>query len=155
MVNPAHSTGDHLYTAQLQVAGAAPMVVPVEVRLHPDLAADGISAADLEARYALGRRVQELAEAARALRTEVGRAREAARGVGDQAREAALARLEERIVTRAGQSYAQPRLLDQISYLNGIVSRGDDRPHADAFVRHDELRAELEAIRQELRRVAP
>lgn len=141
------------YTAHLQVPGSAPMVVPVEVRLHPDLVADGISSADLEARYALGRRVQELAEETRALRTEVESARAAARRVDDRAREGALARLEERIVTRAGQSYAQPMLLDQISYLNGIVSRGDDRPHSDAFVRYDELRAELEAIRQELRRL--
>lgn len=143
------------YTAQLQVPGAAPMTVPVEVRLHPDLVADGISAADLEARYALGRQVQALAEEARALRAEVARAREAGGRVGDQARDAALARLEERIVTRAGQSYAQPMLLDQISYLNGIVSRGDDRPHSDAFTRYEELQAEAEAIRRELRRVSP
>ena len=143
------------YTAQLQVPGGAPMTAPVEVRLHPDLMADGISAADLEARYALGKQVQELAEEARALRTEVESARQAAGRVGDQAREATLARLEERIVTRPGQSYAQPMLLDQISYLNAIVSRGDDRPHSDAFTRHDELRAEAEVIRRELRRASP
>jgi hypothetical protein len=38
-------------------------------------------------------------------------------------------------------------LAAQVSYLNGIVSRGDNRPHRDAFERYEELRREVERIR--------
>jgi hypothetical protein len=61
--------------------------------------------------------------------------------------------LERRLVTQSGQAYAQPMLLAQISYLNGIVSRGDNRPHRDAFERYAELRRELDSMRVELRRI--
>jgi hypothetical protein len=66
---------------------------------------------------------------------------------------ARLATLEQRVVTQSGQAYAQPMLAAQVSYLNGIVSRGDNRPHRDAYDRYDELRAQADAIRAELQRI--
>jgi hypothetical protein len=72
---------------------------------------------------------------------------------GNAAAVARLDALEQRVVTRTAQAYPQPMLAAQVSYLNGIVSRGDNRPHRDAYERHDELRAEVDSVKAELERI--
>jgi photosystem II stability/assembly factor-like uncharacterized protein len=139
------------YTARLSVGDAPPLTAPLVVGLHPNLAADGITVADLEAQYDLALEVQRLAADVRTLQDDLRSARQRLQQAGDNA--AALRRLdalEERVVTRSGQAYAQPMLAAQVSYLNGIVSRGDNRPHRDAFDRYEELRREVDRIREEL-----
>jgi photosystem II stability/assembly factor-like uncharacterized protein len=136
------------YTARLRVDGAPPASTPFEVQVHPRLTADGITAADLQAQYELATKVQQLTTDARALQGELRAARD--RLAGNDAALAKLAALDARVNTQSGQAYPQPMLVAQISYLNGIVTRGDNRPHRDAFERHDELRRELDAVRSEL-----
>jgi hypothetical protein len=139
------------YTARLTVSDAAPLTAPVEVRLHPNLAADGITAADLEAHYDLALKVAQLAADVRTLQDEMRSARQRLQQAGgnvDALRN--LDALEQLVVSRSGQAYAQPMLAAQVSYLNGIVSRGDNRPHRDAFERYQELRGELDRIRAEV-----
>ncbi|HEX6308765.1 MAG TPA: hypothetical protein VFZ69_11285 [Longimicrobiales bacterium] len=136
------------YTVRLTVAGSQPLTTPIEVALDPRLAADGISAEDLQAQYELAARVARLMSDAQQLQSDLRAARE--RLAGNSAALERISALEERVVTRSGQAYPQPMLAAQIGYLNGIVSRGDNRPHRDAYERYEELRTQLDALRAEL-----
>jgi photosystem II stability/assembly factor-like uncharacterized protein len=136
------------YTLRLNVEGESAVSVPFEVQLHPRLVADGITAADLQAQYELAAKVQQLAAEGRAVQAELRAARE--RHAGNAAALARLDALDAQVNTQSGQAYAQPMLISQIGYLNGIVTRGDNRPHRDAFERYEELRAQLDDIRSQL-----
>jgi photosystem II stability/assembly factor-like uncharacterized protein len=141
------------YTVRLSVPGVAPVTTQLEVQLDPRLAADGITADDLQAQHDLALRVAALAADAQQLQDDVRAARQRLEQGGHAAALRQVTALERRLVTQSGQAYAQPMLLAQISYLNGIVSRGDNRPHRDAFERYEELRRELDSLRAELRRI--
>jgi photosystem II stability/assembly factor-like uncharacterized protein len=138
------------YTARLRVGQAQPVTAPVEVKLHPRLEADGITVADLQAQHELAVRVAQLAEDARRLQGELRSARE--RLQNNAAALGQLEALERRLTQQPGQAYPQPMLIQQISYLNGIL-RSDNRPHNHAFERYDELKRELDSIRTELQRI--
>ncbi|MGH7446985.1 MAG: hypothetical protein ACRELT_05465, partial [Longimicrobiales bacterium] len=139
------------YTARLLVPGARPLTAPVVVAVDPRLLADGIGVEDLQAQFELAARVAQLMSDVQQLQSDIRAARDSLAGnTGALAR---LDALEQRVVTRSGQAYPQPMLAAQISYLNGIVSRGDNRPHRDAYVRHDELRAQVDAARTELQQI--
>jgi hypothetical protein len=138
------------YTARLRVGDANAGTAAFDVRLHPYLAADGVTVDDLRAQYDLALKVQQLATDARNLTGELRAARERLQGNAAALRQ--LEVLERRVNTQSGQAYAQPMLTSQISYLSNIV-RGDNRPHNHAFERHDELKQEVDAIRAELQRI--
>jgi hypothetical protein len=138
------------YTVRLRVGQAPPVTTPLEVKLHPYLAADGITVADLQAQHELATKVAQLADDARRLQGELRSARE--RLQGNAAALQSLDRLERRLTQQPAQAYPQPMLIQQISYLSGIV-RADNRPHNHAFERYEELKRELDAIRAELQRI--
>jgi hypothetical protein len=139
------------YTARLNVPGAQPLTVPIVVDMYPTLIADGITAAELVAQHDLATRVEQLVNDVQQIQADLRAARE--RHAGNAAAVARLDALEQRVITRSSQAYPQPMLAAQVSYLNGIVSRGDNRPHRDAYERHDELRAETDAVKAELERI--
>ncbi|MBR9989983.1 MAG: hypothetical protein KFH98_09520, partial [Gemmatimonadetes bacterium] len=139
------------YTARLTVPNIAPVTTPVVVDLDPRLVADGITTQDLHAQYELATRVAQLASNVQQLQSDLRAARE--RAANDRDALARVTALEERVVTRSGQAYPQPMLAAQVSYLNGIVSRNDNRPHRDAYERYEELRAEVDKARTELQRI--
>jgi photosystem II stability/assembly factor-like uncharacterized protein len=141
------------YTVRLGVPGAAPVTTRLDVQLDPRLAADGITVEDLEAQHDLVLRIAALAADAQQLQNDLRAARQRLEQGGRAATLRQVSALEQRLVTQGGQAYAQPMLLAQISYLNGIVSRGDNRPHRDAFERYAELRSELDGMRAELQRI--
>jgi hypothetical protein len=141
------------YTVRLGVPGAAPVTTRLDVQLDPRLAADGITAEDLEAQHDLVLRIAALAADAQQFQNDVRAARQRLEQGGRAATLRQVSALEQRLVTQSGQAYAQPMLLAQISYLNGIVSRGDNRPHRDAFERYAELRRELDEMRAEFQRI--
>jgi hypothetical protein len=138
------------YTLRLSVPGAAPLTTPLDVQLDPRFAADGITVADLQAQYELALKVARLAADVQQLQAELRSARQRLEQAGNSAALQQLAALERRVVNQPGQAYPQQMLAAQVNYLNGIVTRGDNRPHRDAFERHDELRAELDSIRAAL-----
>lgn len=135
------------YTVRVTADNARPVVTALTVALDPRLEQDGITAADLQAQYELATNVARLSSQAQQLQTDIRAARE--RLAGNSAALERLAALENQLVTRSNQAYPQPMLSAQIGYLNGIVSRGDNRPHRDAYERYDELRAELDRLRAE------
>jgi hypothetical protein len=136
------------YTARLVVPGAQPLTAPVLVALDPRLAADGITVEDLRAQYELATRVSQLMADVQQMQSDLRAARE--RFAGNAAALERIAAIEGRVVTRSGQAYPQPMLAAQASYLNGIVSGGDNRPHRDAYERYEELRVQLDRLRAEL-----
>ncbi|HEX7050141.1 MAG TPA: hypothetical protein VF188_08080 [Longimicrobiales bacterium] len=148
------------YRARLTVDGTS-RVRAFEVRIDPRVAADSVTQADLEAQLALNLRIRDAVSEARWAAAQVTDARErlearAAEGgaAAARAREAlrALAAIEEQLVTPEGR-YMQPMLIDQLEYLYGMTTRADQPPGRDAYVRFDELRAELDRLRAELQEV--
>jgi hypothetical protein len=136
------------YTARLAVPGAQPLTAPVLVVLDPRLAADGITVEDLRAQYELATRVSQLMADVQQIQTDLRAAREQL--TGNAAALERIAAIEARIVTPSDMAYPQPMLAAQVSHLNGIVNRGDNRPHRDAYERYEELRTQLDRLRAEL-----
>ncbi len=139
------------YVARLSVgAGAAERAF--ELRMDPRVAAEGVTVEDLEAQYAFNLAVRETRRAATEIAEGVdalqGRLAELEGRLGkSEALEALIADTEafEATLRDAGGSYPQPMLLSQIGYLIGMTSRADQRPGADAYARHSELEAQVEA----------
>jgi hypothetical protein len=138
------------YTVRLTAAGAAPVTTQLEVRVDPRLAADGITAADLQAQYELALKVAQLQADAQQFQADLRAARQRLEQAGNTQALARLAGIERRAMNEPGQAYPQQMLIPQVSYLSGIVTRTDNRPHRDAFERHDELRRGLDSLRGEL-----
>ncbi|MGH7506837.1 MAG: hypothetical protein ACRELX_14365, partial [Longimicrobiales bacterium] len=126
------------YTARLTV-GDWTGEQSFDVLIDPRVAADGVTIADLREQYDFNRKVLALQADARALLEQVQQARENAQGSRATELDAILARLTE----RRDQSYPQPMLVQQISYLSGMTSSADQKVGRDAFQRYDELMAWL------------
>jgi len=144
LVAPGH------YQIRLSM-GAWSDVTDLEVLIDPRVAEDGTSVADLEAQEELGLRLRDaIAQASDAvseletLREDVDPGSEAAERANE---------LWAELVTRRTGSYPPPMLLDQIDYLNGMVSKADGHPSRDALMRYDELRAQLDTLLEEIRRL--
>ncbi len=148
------------YTVTLTV-GDSEMSAPMDLRIDPRVAAEGVTVEDLEEQYRHNTAVLETQSEAREVasgiqdlqsRLDAARAESGGSGELDEVA-AALSELDERVNDRSG-SYPRPMLLSQINYLLGMTSRADQRPGADAYERHDELKAEVQAIREELAALA-
>lgn len=129
------------------------MTQEVTVVIDPRVAADGVTQEDLEAQLSFNLNVQDTRK----------RANEAAaladsliKVLDDQESPdllAAATRLHELLETKRGDSYPQPMLIDQLSYLNNFTSGGDYRPGRDAYQRLAELKAQLSGIEERLGRL--
>ena len=64
--------------------------------------------------------------------------------------DAELEKVYAALVTEEGDSYPAPMLIDQLEYLYGFTSRGDQKPGADAYDRLAELKRQLEGHRERL-----
>ena len=129
-----------------------------EVCMDPRIVDDGVTQIDIKAQVDLGRKVQHLLSRGRIAATHLQSAREKIKGnVGKNDRQAVsldkkLAALESRLVTADGR-YPQPMLVDQISYLNSMLNRADQKPGRDAYVRYDELKSALSKCILELKKI--
>ena len=132
------------YEVRVRIDGQV-LRAPVEVRADPRVLASGVTAADLEAQYALQRRVRDAIGEARQLSARLARR---ASGNGEVATRGVADRLRRRIET-AGGPYPQPMLIDQLANLQRMLSRADQRPGHSATGRYEELRAELDALQRE------
>lgn len=120
--------------------------------MDPRVYEDGISPADLEAQEELALQIRDaVAEAAGAV-GELQQLREQVSSGSDAA--ARINELWDQLVTVRTGSYPPPMLLDQIDYLHGMVTKGDGRPSRDAYTRYDELRAQLDELLREVRRLS-
>ena len=121
----------------------------VHLTMDPRIAADGVTQADHEEQYELARRVQATMEEARAADERVQEGMEKAEGRALEAFQA----LDRRLNTVEGGSYQTPMLQAQLSYLYSMLNRADQKPGRDAYVRLEQLQAELAEIEAELERL--
>jgi photosystem II stability/assembly factor-like uncharacterized protein len=173
------SAGMHRFTWNLRVPGAwdsrtqragrnGPLVPPgtyevrltagnwsdtrtLTVRIDPRVAADGVTESDLVEQYGLRLDVQRAIGEARQLLARV-RALRARLGRGGGGARNELAALESALATDSIR-YSQPMLVDQLEYLDGMISRADQKVGRDAFTRFDELRDELDRVIERVRGV--
>jgi photosystem II stability/assembly factor-like uncharacterized protein len=138
------------YQVRLTV-GEVPETRPLEVRVDPRVAADGVTQADLEEQLALSLRVRDLANDARQTAIRIRQARQDAgtKGAGAAATLQKLEALEARLVSAQGP-YPQPMLIDQLGNLSRMISAADQRIGRSTFRYFDELKQELEKIREVL-----
>jgi hypothetical protein len=153
------------YTVRLD-AGDWSATQPLEVRIDPRVAAEGVTDADLEAQLALSVRIRD---ALSELRDAVARIRKLRERVADrrqQAIEGGFATADSPLVAQALSIEArfseierllvqtaegkvgaelEPQLDDQLDYLYGMLQGADQRPGHDAYERFDDVRRELDA----------
>jgi hypothetical protein len=129
--------------------GDAVLSRTARVVVDPRVAADGVTQADLEEQYALSLSILETMEEAQQVDERVKQGLQRARGDALEGFQG----LDRRLNTLEEGSYQTPMLLAQLQYLYSMLNRADQRPGRDAFVRHEQLQAELEAIQRELERL--
>jgi hypothetical protein len=117
----------------------------LEVRLDPRVLAEGLGEDEVreQERIALG--IRDQLSRARALAARIVRLRDGA-DAGERERFDALREL---LVARGG-AYPQPRLIEQLQYLAGIVDGADQRPGRDVGERLAEWTAALDEIERAL-----
>ncbi|MDX1476194.1 MAG: hypothetical protein R3301_00765, partial [Saprospiraceae bacterium] len=113
----------------------------VLIRMDPDVRAEGVTAGDLADLEALSLQVTDLLSDARRLESDL---KKQLKQADDEAAASIQASLD-KLVTPRGR-YQQPMLIDQISYLYGILTRADQAPGRDAIDRYQELRQALDVI---------
>ena len=136
------------YTVRLTAAGTT-LAQPLVVKMDPRVEADGVTVADLTEQFEFNRRVAALQTEARELLQQVERARQGAQG----RRAEQLGQLHGRLTQRRDQSYPQPMLVEQISYLANMTSSADQKIGRDAEVRFRELREWLDRETAEFGRI--
>jgi hypothetical protein len=119
---------------------------PLDVRLDPRVAADGVTQADLQEQLDLLLKVRDAIAEARALGAKLIAARPSQRP--DSASARAVQALVDRVVT-ADVVYPQPMLIDQLSNIARMAGQADQKVGRDAFVRFDDLMKELAAVKAE------
>jgi photosystem II stability/assembly factor-like uncharacterized protein len=122
-----------------------------EIHIDPNVNATGITKDDLLAQEELALQVMALLEEARRLEYAVSSELEALdQGSSNSMtnhRRPLLIEIQAALVTAEGP-YMTPMLLDQIGYLNGMITRADQRPGQDAYKRYQALHESLQKLNQ-------
>jgi hypothetical protein len=119
---------------------------PLEVKLDPRVAADGVTIADLQEQFDLLRRIQAVSADARDTARAIELAMVAKRSVSGAA--ASLEALHAKLVT-AGGAYPEPMLIDQLSNVARMAGSADQKVGRSAFEYLAELEKELAVIKAE------
>jgi hypothetical protein len=117
-----------------------------EVRIDPRVAADGVTQSVMAEQLGLCLKVRDTISRARMAHDILGKARR------ERPNDEKLAALEAKFVTAPG-TYMTPMLLDQLSYLNSMLDRADQKPGRDAYIRHEELSGLLIEYITELQKI--
>jgi photosystem II stability/assembly factor-like uncharacterized protein len=140
------------YQARLKV-GAAALTEAFNLLIDPRVAADGVTAADLQEQFAHNMRVRQLVTGVNQLVAQVRDAQTKLRAPGADANKiAAVNAVAAKLITEPAR-YSKPGLQAQITYLAGMTANVDQRIGRDAIERYEVLRKELEAIRTEVERL--
>jgi hypothetical protein len=137
------------YQARL-TAGSWTATKSFNVLIDPRVEKDGVTQVVLEEQLQHTLKVRDAVSEAR---QTLHRLREAKRGLAegsDQRRR--LDALEARLATASsgGIRYPQPMLVSQLEYLYNMITNADQKLGRDAFERYDELKKQLDAIKQQL-----
>jgi hypothetical protein len=130
-------------------AGAATQTQAFNVLIDPNVAADGVTAADLKEQYEHNTRMRQLVgDAAQA----VARLRElqaALQNNGTAAKTNAVEAIAAKLLSEPVR-YGKPGLQAHITYLAGMTTGADQKIGRDAIERYTVLRKELDTIRAQL-----
>ena len=141
------------YQARLTV-GDKTLMQPFTVLIDPNVAADGVTVADLEEQYAHNTRTRALVASVTEL---VSRVRDAqARLKGATGADADKAKQVDAIAAKLLNEpvrYGKPGLQEHITYLAGMTTRVDQKVGRDALERYEVLKKELDGVRAEVDRV--
>ncbi len=138
------------YTLRL-TAGGRTHEQPLEVRMDPRVAADGVTEAELREQLAHNLRVRDLVSDANRLVARVRQERErlAAAGPASAGQLRRVQALEARLVAEPVR-YGRPGLQTHVGYLYGLTVQADQEVGRDAVERYATLRRELDERAAEL-----
>jgi hypothetical protein len=140
------------YTVRLKV-GSVTEMQPFTVLIDPNVAADGVTVADLKEQFEHNLRMRQLITEVNqvAARLRDAQTRAASTPSAD-AKTSELEAIAAKLFTEPVR-YGKPGLQAQITYLAGMTTGADQKIGRDAVERYATLRKELDAIGAELDRV--
>ncbi len=136
------------YQARLR-SGMAALTQPFRVLIDPNVAADGVTAADLKEQYEHNVRVAELVREAAAAVDRVRELQARLRGGGDERKLEAAEVVAGKLFSEPVR-YGKPGLQAHIAYLAGMTTGADQKIGRDAVERYTVLKKELDAVRAEI-----
>jgi photosystem II stability/assembly factor-like uncharacterized protein len=141
-----------IYTFTLSVDGQN-YVQKADIKLDPKSAAAGMTDAIINEQVALSLKVVALQSEAEKMLAEIDKE---LKPLEKKYKKKASSKTKRRIdqlesvkymlETKSG-NYMERKVLSQISYLNRMLNRADQKPGKDAYERYDELKAELDKVR--------
>jgi hypothetical protein len=137
--------------------GAAVQSQPLTVLIDPNVAADGVTVADVKEQFEHNLRVRQLVADAAQVATRVRdlqtKLRDGA-GAAEKGNQAdAVDAIAGRLFTEPVR-YGKPGLQAHIAYLAGMTTGADQKIGRDALERYSVLRKELDDLRAQLDRIA-
>jgi photosystem II stability/assembly factor-like uncharacterized protein len=141
------------YQARLKV-GDAVQTQTFNVLLDPNVAADGVTAADLREQFEHNVRLRELMAEAGELVARVRGAQDRFRGGAgaDPVKARALEAVASQLLTEPVR-YGKPGLQEHITYLARMTTAADQKIGRDAIERYAVLRKDLDRVRAEIDRI--
>ena len=151
-----HSAGilapPEAYQARLRVGDVA-QTQPFTVLIDPNVAADGVTVADLKEQFEHNLRMRQLITDVNQVAARLREAQAKVRAdSGGDAKASQLEAIAAKLFTEPVR-YGKPGLQAHITYLAGMTNGADQKIGRDAIERYATLRQELDAIRAELDRV--
>ena len=140
------------YQARLKV-GTTTQTQPLTVLIDPNVAADGVTVADLKEQYEHNLRMRQLVSDANQLAARVRDAQARAKGEsGPGSRALQVDAIAARLFTEPVR-YGKPGLQAHITYLAGMTTGADQKIGRDALERYATLRKDLDALSAELDKI--
>jgi photosystem II stability/assembly factor-like uncharacterized protein len=141
------------YQARLKVNDKT-VSQPFSALIDPNVAADGVTVADLKEQFDHNMRARDLVTSVNQLVQRVRNAQEKLRSAtgadADRARQ--VDAIAGKLMTEPVR-YGKPGLQAHITYLAGMTARADQKVGRDALERYEVLKKELDALRAETDRV--
>ena len=124
---------------------------PFTVLIDPNVAADGVTVADLKEQYEHNTRTRALVASVTELVSRVREAQTRLKGASGADAEKAkqLDAVAGKLMTEPVR-YGKPGLQAHITYLAGMTARGDQKVGRDALDRYAVLKKELDAVNAEV-----
>jgi photosystem II stability/assembly factor-like uncharacterized protein len=140
------------YQARLKF-GTTAQTQPFNVLIDPNVAADGVTVADLKEQFEHNLRMRQLASDANQLAARVRDAQTKMKGDGGAASKATqIEAIAAKLLTEPVR-YGKPGLQAHIAYLAGMTTGADQKIGRDALERYATLRRDLDALTAELDKI--
>ena len=138
------------YQAKLTVDGQV-YTQPFTVLIDPNVAAEGVTTADLVELYEHNVKMRDLTiDVAQTL----ARVRTARASSGDPVKQSLLDEISSQIInTPEGVRYNKPGLQEHVTYLAGMTRTGDQKIGRDALERYKQLRKQVDDIKAALDKI--